>query len=538
MVDVLIQTHNEELNLGHTLASIQGWVNRIFIVDSGSTDRTRQIALAHGAAFVQHEWQGYAKQKNWALDNLPFEAPWVLILDADERVSPALKEEILQIVTRPIKTVPCTGYFLNRVTVFLGREIYHSAFFPSWNLRLFKRGLAHYEEREVHEHMVVHGRTGYLNNLLIHEDHRGLEHFIAKHNRYSTLEAREIYRQRQKWPGLGGILNDRVARRRYVKYRLAPKLPMPWLLRFFYMYVVRGGIFDRESGLTLSLLISTYELFIRAKYKELVRTGGKDPIGVVGLAQQEGAPELPTAALSTLVPEPDVLKAIEMSTAEAVNQIVERPAQPAPKPKAPAKAPPPELGPGRLALEPQVATVVPLHPKKQPSPWSPMENLKRVLWMLLRTALFRCSFHNWYGWRRLLLRLFGAKLGRDVRIRPTVLVEIPWNLDIGDDVDIGDHVILYSLGKITIGRGSIISQYAHLCAGTHDYTTRRFPLLRPPIVVGEDAWIAADAFIGPGVTVGDRAVVGARATVVKDVGPDQVVAGPAAAVLKTRVLRD
>jgi putative colanic acid biosynthesis acetyltransferase WcaF len=158
--------------------------------------------------------------------------------------------------------------------------------------------------------------------------------------------------------------------------------------------------------------------------------------------------------------------------------------------------------------------------------------------MLLRTALFRCSFHNWYGWRRLLLRLFGAKLGRDVRIRPTVLVEIPWNLDIGDDVDIGDHVILYSLGKITIGRGSIISQYAHLCAGTHDYTTRRFPLLRPPIVVGEDAWIAADAFIGPGVTVGDRAVVGARATVVKDVGPDQVVAGPAAAVLKTRVLRD
>src|SRR5580658_7346129 len=176
MVDVVIQTHNEQLNLPHTLASIKGWVNRIFVVDSGSTDKTRELALSYGASFVSKAWQGYARQKNWALDNLPFESPWILILDADERVSPNLKEEILQIVTRPIQNVPCTGYFINRVTIFMGREIWHSAFFPSWNLRLFKRGLAHYEEREVHEHMIVRGRTGYLNHLLEHEDHRGLEH--------------------------------------------------------------------------------------------------------------------------------------------------------------------------------------------------------------------------------------------------------------------------------------------------------------------------------------------------------------------------
>ena len=167
-----------------------------------------------------------------------------------------------------------------------------------------------------------------------------------------------------------------------------------------------------------------------------------------------------------------------------------------------------------------------------------MENIKRALWMLARTLLFRPSFHNWYGFRRSLLVAFGAKLGKGVRIRPTALIEIPWNLDLGDDVIIGDYAILYSLGKITIGRGAIISQYAHLCAGTHDFTTRRFPLLKPPIVIGEEAWIAADAFVGPGVKIGDRAVVGARATVVKDVPADQVVIGPAATFLKPRELRD
>ncbi|MGA3066849.1 MAG: glycosyltransferase [Tepidisphaeraceae bacterium] len=552
MVDVLIQTHNEELNLPHTLASVKGWVNRIFVVDSGSTDRTREIALSFGASFVSKEWQGYARQKNWALDNLPFESPWVLILDADESVTAGLKDEVLNITSRPAQNVPCTGYYINRVTIFMGREIWHSAFFPSWNLRLFKRGLAHYEEREVHEHMIVHGRTTYLKNLIRHEDRRGLEHFIAKHNRYSTLEAREIFRQRQHWPGWKDFWNDRVARRRYVKYRLAPKLPVPWMLRFVYMYFIRGGILDRRPGLTLCLMISTYELFIRAKYNELVRTEGRDPIGVVGLALREGTAELPLAALSTLIPEPEFLKGIEAAAAERAGPLIESSpigrtppsgvGVPTISTPAPPRTPlvPVTPAPPKLAIGPEVATAEPLgnRARIQPSPWRKMENLKRALWMFTRIVLFRPSFHNWYGWRRMVLVWFGAKLGKRVRIRPTAMVEIPWNLDIGDDVIIGDYAILYSLGTITIRRGAIISQYAHLCAGTHDYTTRHFPLIKPPIVVGEEAWIAADAFIGPGVTIGDRAVVGARATVVKDVPADQVVIGPAATFLKPRQLRD
>jgi putative colanic acid biosynthesis acetyltransferase WcaF len=167
-----------------------------------------------------------------------------------------------------------------------------------------------------------------------------------------------------------------------------------------------------------------------------------------------------------------------------------------------------------------------------------MENIKRALWMIVRGSLFRMSFHNWYGWRRLLLEMFGAKLGKRVRVRPTALVEIPWNIELGDDVVIGDYAIIYSLGKITIGRASTISQYAHICAGTHDYTTRRFPLIKPPIAIGDEVWIAADAFVGPGVTIGDRAVVGARATVTNDVPADQVVTGPSAKILKRRVLED
>src|ERR1700689_2480628 len=299
MIDVLIQTHNEALNLPHTLESVKGWVNRVFVVDSGSTDRTREIAGEYGAIVVQKAWEGYARQKNWALANLPFESPWILILDADESVTPPLKDEILEVVSRPVPNVREGGFFLNRVTVFMGREIHHCAYFPAWNLRLFKRGEARYEERNVHEHMIVNGPTGHLRHLLRHEDRRGLEHFIAKHNRYSTLEALEIYGHRERWPGFWRFVNDRVSRRRYIKYCVAPKLALPWFFRFVYMYFLRGGILDRRPGLTLCLFISTYELFIRAKYNELVRTGGEEPSGISGLAVSEGGGA--TVRLPTLI---------------------------------------------------------------------------------------------------------------------------------------------------------------------------------------------------------------------------------------------
>ena len=168
------------------------------------------------------------------------------------------------------------------------------------------------------------------------------------------------------------------------------------------------------------------------------------------------------------------------------------------------------------------------------STWTVRQKLARVAWGGVQMTLFRASFHNWYALRAAILRAFGATIGTNVRVRRTVRIEIPWHLTIGDDVIVGDGVVLYALGHITIGPRTMVSQHAHLCAGTHDHRRAAFPLLRPPIVVGAGCWVAADAFVGPGVTVGDGAVVGARAAVFKDVPAGMIVGGNPARVLKRR----
>jgi putative colanic acid biosynthesis acetyltransferase WcaF len=175
-------------------------------------------------------------------------------------------------------------------------------------------------------------------------------------------------------------------------------------------------------------------------------------------------------------------------------------------------------------------------PPRNLSPWTRKEQLGRLLWAIVYRLIFRCTFHNWYGLRGSVLRIFGAKLGQNVRVRRTVKIEIPWNLQIGDDVSIGDEANLYSLGMITIGNRSFLSQYAHLCAGTHDHTSPDYPLIREPITIGQDCWIAADAFVGPGVTIGDRTVLGARASAFSDLPPNVIAVGNPAKPIGPRVL--
>ncbi len=142
---------------------------------------------------------------------------------------------------------------MNRVFIFMGRRIRHCGYYPSWNLRLFKRGRATYEDRRVHEHMRVDGPTAYLpkDALLLHEDRRGLEHFIAKHNRYSTLEARElydVYAAQPKWPGLRPLRRDPMARRRFLKTRVLPNLPAPWLWKFLLHVRLPGRVPRPPAG--------------------------------------------------------------------------------------------------------------------------------------------------------------------------------------------------------------------------------------------------------------------------------------------------
>ncbi len=168
------------------------------------------------------------------------------------------------------------------------------------------------------------------------------------------------------------------------------------------------------------------------------------------------------------------------------------------------------------------------------SPYTRREKIGRILWNYLGQKLFRLTFHNWYGLRNALLRAFGATIGNPVRFRPTVLVEQPWNLTVGDHSSVGDYTTLYCLGTVTIGRFVSISQRAHLCAGTHDLTLPQLPLVRPPIMVHDQVWIAADSFVGPNVVIGEGAVLGARGCAFKDLAAWGIYGGNPARKLRDR----
>jgi len=159
--------------------------------------------------------------------------------------------------------------------------------------------------------------------------------------------------------------------------------------------------------------------------------------------------------------------------------------------------------------------------------------IARIVWGLLH-PLFSLSPRPFFSWRALLLKLHGAKVGRHVHIYNSAHIYMPWNLEIGDWSSIGEGAYIYNLGRITIGRCATVSHRAHLCAGTHDYKDRTLPLLKPPINIGDQAWICSDAFIGPGVSVGEGAIVGARAVVTKDVPPWKIVVGNPARMIGDR----
>ncbi len=155
----------------------------------------------------------------------------------------------------------------------------------------------------------------------------------------------------------------------------------------------------------------------------------------------------------------------------------------------------------------------------------------RLLWSIGK-CLFRWSPRPCYGFRNQLLRLFGAKVGDRVRIYPTCDIFFPWNFRVDNEVTLSWDVRIYSLGPIHLEEGVMISQHAHLCAGSHDYSLANRPLLTPPITVKKGAWIGADAFIGPDVSIGEGAIVGARSVVVKPVPPWTLVGGNPACVLR------
>ena len=163
------------------------------------------------------------------------------------------------------------------------------------------------------------------------------------------------------------------------------------------------------------------------------------------------------------------------------------------------------------------------------------DRLRRTSWNIVWQLFFRPSPRPLHAWRRSLLRFFGARVGRGVHVYPGARIWAPWNLELGDECGIADGAILYSQGMIRLGAQSVVSQGAHLCAGTHDYEKPGFPLVTKPISVGAQAWLAAECFVHPGVTIGDGAVIGARSVVTKNMPAWTVCAGHPCAPIKPRV---
>ncbi len=273
-ISVLIPTLNEEVNLPACLDSVVS-ADQVFVVDSFSADRTVDIARERGAEVVQHAFENYSKQKNWALDTLPFRHDWVLIVDADERVTPEMWSEIEAVVREPERRGAPVGYYLNRRFIFLGTWIRHAGWYPSWNLRLFRHRLGRYDDREVHEHVVLNGPVGYLDHDLVHDDQRGLEAYVARHNHYSTLEAAARFKAERNAADrakLGGrLFGSPVERKRYVRERIWPSVPGKPLALFVYMYFVRRGFLDGRAGLALCVFHTFQEFMVGLKLSELKR---------------------------------------------------------------------------------------------------------------------------------------------------------------------------------------------------------------------------------------------------------------------------
>jgi glycosyltransferase involved in cell wall biosynthesis len=273
-VSILVPIKNECNNLLRCLESVS-WADEIVVVDSHSIDGSQQIAESLGAKVVQFDFNGtWPKKKNWALENVKFAHPWVFILDADEVLPPQSEEEFRSIVTDPNN--PHAGYWINRRFMFMGRWLKH-AYYPNWNLRLFKHELGRYEkltdcdtasgDNEVHEHPIVQGSTGYLKSEMDHYAFPTVEVFLEKHNRYSNWEAR-VALDRYLHGSENCIQAKEVGFRRRLK-QLSQRLPFRPLLRFLYVYIWQRGFLDGLEGYYFARLHGFYEFLIVAKTHQL-----------------------------------------------------------------------------------------------------------------------------------------------------------------------------------------------------------------------------------------------------------------------------
>jgi len=272
-VSVIVPIKNEAANLPRCLECVK-WADEIFVVDSCSGDGSIEIAQEHGAKVVQFEFNGtWPKKKNWALEHLPFRNEWVFILDADEVLRPGAEMEFKKAIAEAGDII---GYWINRRYMFMGRWLRH-AYYPNWNLRLFRHAVGRYEklsdaptdsgDNEVHEHVVINGRTANLQIEIDHYAFPSIDVFVEKHNRYSNWEARVATDGRFS-SSSGQISSLTVDRRRKLK-KLSQRLPFRPFLRFLYVYIWQKGFLDGVEGYYFARLHGFYEFLSVAKTREL-----------------------------------------------------------------------------------------------------------------------------------------------------------------------------------------------------------------------------------------------------------------------------
>lgn len=249
-ITVIVPTFNEEKNIRDCLETVK-WADEIFIVDSFSKDKTLEIARNYTDRIVQHEYVNSAAQKNWAIPQATH--PWVMIVDADERVTSALREEILGILEKD--GAGYDGFYIYRINHFLGKRINHCGWNRDDVLRLFRCDLGKYQEREVHADVILRGKSRHLKNKLLHYTFSSFDQYLKKMARYAEWAA-----------------GDRAKKTPKVRWRHLALRP---LFRFFKQYILRMGFLDGMEGLILCILAS-YSVFL--KYAKLYeRQKGRQP---------------------------------------------------------------------------------------------------------------------------------------------------------------------------------------------------------------------------------------------------------------------
>jgi glycosyltransferase involved in cell wall biosynthesis len=267
-VSILILTLNEEHNIAACLDAVSGFGD-VVVLDSFSSDATCEIARSRGARVVQRRFDNWAAHQNWAMEHIEFRNPWVFYLDADERMTPALREEILGIAADPSRRD--VAYYCGRRNYFMGKWIRH-AMPPGMIMRFFRPDCIRFE-RLVNPVPVIDGPHGYLRSMFEHYNFsKGLTEWIDKHNRYSLFEAMEGMKiLRAPRPGIGDLVaGDRFRRRKALK-DLSFRMPCRPLLKFLWMYIAKAGFLDGVAGLTYCRLQATYEFMIVVKMRELAR---------------------------------------------------------------------------------------------------------------------------------------------------------------------------------------------------------------------------------------------------------------------------